>query len=656
MAIRNLTPASTASFIGKNTAQNLTEAMAGTMLSAKNIMILADNQARRAPGYTLVAQIGAGPIYSQFDFERNVDQKQFLITQSGTQLIVSNIDGTNQVVLSNGENSTPYMWVQNSFNCYGSNGTNAWRFVDNAGTLTKYQWGISAPLTAPAIALSAGTLTLTFGRTYCYSYVSTYTDSLGIQRTHVGLPSPISAFSGPIANQIVTLSDITPASDPQVNWIWIFETSDSPQNTSATYYFAAQIPNGQTSYGDALLDADLDTTRLAPFENYPAPPSAILTAFQGSIVGVQGDQIRLSGTDAITLGIPEEAWPIGLFFNIPSGSREATAACSPDQGTSLVVDTADSKFRYTGYDASSFTEQDNIASPGAAGKWAQTKTPFGTAFLSQSLRLWLWNANVTGSTPTEISGDVAQSYPGTYGMEDLDITDLPNSRLLWYSYGKVHFLAVMARTTDATDQWLNLIQLWSIPVKGSQSSGQLTGTSSFYNQIGGIYQTDKIPLVSMSSGATVKIQNQSYLYLGDPDGNVYRFPDGFLDNGAPFLSNFSSPWTTLGEEAKKRFYFLDILVQFPASLLDSGGPLANFKIYAATSESAEDTPTWTQLELQLIPSPDGVSQYALRANMQVQGVNVGKYVRFAVTFPDDNNDEVVLKAIVWHSPMYQAVP
>jgi hypothetical protein len=653
MAIRNLTPAVMSAFNGKNTTQNLTDAVPGTMLSAKNIMVLADNQVRRAPGYTLVARIGPGPVVSQYDFERNVDQRQFLMTHSGDQIIASGMDGSNQQVLSTGESSAAFQFVQNSFTCYASNGINAYRFVDNAGVLTKYKWGIDAPLTAPSISLSPGTLTLAFGRQYVYCYVSKYTDSLGIERVSVGPPSPISAHSGPVSNQVVTLSSIAPSTDPQVGFIWIFETSDSPLNTSATFYFAAEIANGVTSYGDSLLDANLDQTRLAPFDNNPAPPSAILTAFQNSIVGVQGDEIRLSGTDLITLGIPEEAWPLSLFFNIPSGSRQATAAISPDQGTSLVVDTADSKFRYTGYNASTFTEQDNIASPGAIGKWAQCKTPFGTAFLSQSKRLWLWNANVQGSSPTEISGDVSQAYPGTYGMEDLSIADLSGARLLWYSYGKVHFLAVLVRTSDAPDSGMNLIQLWSIPVKGSESSGQLTGTSSFYNQIGGIYQTDKLPSVSMTSGSVVKVSNQPFIFFGDAAGNVYRFPDGYQDNGTPFLSNFSSPWSLVGEEAKKRFYWLDLFVQSPTL---AAVPLSSFHVYASTSESAEDPATWTECTLQLVPSPNGESQSAIRANLQVSGLNVGRYIRFAITLPQDNNDEILLKAIVWHSPMYAGAP
>ena len=320
MAIRNLADAVMSAFIGKNTAQNLTAAATGTLLSAKNVMILADQQLRRAPGYTLVAPIGSGPILNQFDFERNVDQKQFLMTHSGSEIIASAADGSNQQVLSTGESTTAaFQFVQNSFICYASNGINAYRFVDNAGVLTKYNWGIAAPLTAPAISLSPGTLTLTFGRTYVYCYVSKYTDSLGVQRVSIGPPSPISAFSGPLTNQIVELSDIDASTDPQVNFIWIFETSDSPINTSATFFFAAEIPNGQTSYGDALLDSDLDQTRLAPFDNNPAPPSPILTSFQSSIVAVNIDQIRLSGTDAITLGNPRRGMAFRSLLQYPIG-------------------------------------------------------------------------------------------------------------------------------------------------------------------------------------------------------------------------------------------------------------------------------------------------------------------------------------------------
>jgi hypothetical protein len=654
MPIKNLNQASLSAFKGKNTLQNLADESASTLLSAKNVLVLADNQMRRVPGYTQVTQsVGGLPVYSIYDFARTVDGVQTVFVHAGPNIIAMNADGTNQRILSTLETSTPHVFVQNSFNCYSSNGKTSYRYVDNAGTLTRYQWGIDAPASAPAVALSAGTLTLTWGRTYVYCFVSKYTDSLGIERVHVGPPSPISAHTGPTASGIVDLTDIGASTDPQVTHIWVFATVDSPLNTSATFFFMAELTNGTTSYGDANLDTALDQTKLAPFDNNPMPPSAILTTFQNRVWAANGSMLRYSGFSEITLGIPEESWPLDAFFNVPAGTRTITAMTTLQTGTVLAVLTPDTWFGYTGTDAASFTEIDRIATPGCVGKFAIATTPFGVAWLSPSKRLFMWTG--TGSVP-EISSDVTNSYPGTYGMEDLSDADLSTVQLQWFSYGKYHFLMAFCRTTDSPDLSpnLNLIQIWSIPVKGTQSTGEYTGSSQFFNQIGGIYETDKIPAVSLTGTGIVKVGSTPYVYMGDASGNVYRFPDGFQDSVASALqtytSNFSTTWQLYGLEGKKRFYWVDLFVEAPASLLDSGGPLSNYKVYAACSESPDDAPQWIPLQLQLVPSPSAQSQYAIRANLQVAGVNVGRYMRFQVSLPQDTNDQVVLKAVVYFAP------
>jgi hypothetical protein len=655
MTIRGLTPATITGFTGKNTAQNMTNAADGTLLSAVNVMILADQQMRRAPGYTLVAKVGTGPVYNTFDFERNVDGAQFVFVHSGGSLYVMSATGANLVQMSTGESSEPFVFVQNAFICYASNGVNAYRFVDNAGVLTRYQWGINAPPTAPAISLSAGALTLTWGRTYVQCFVSKYTDSLSIERVHVGAPSAITAYSGPINAQVVDLTDIAVSTDPQVNFVWIFATVDSPINTSATFNFAAEIANGTTSWADTLTDAQQDNTRQAPFDNNPAPPCRMLATFANRVAAIQTSQLRMSGYEEITLGIPEESWPLELFFNIPAGSRQATGLGTVTQGALLTVDTLEAVYGISGSDEATFTEENSIAFPGMAGKFAWTLTPWGRVYLSQSKRLFIWSG-VLGSAPTEISAAIAQSYPGTYGMNDLSATDLASARMVWYSYGTQHYVIVLARTPDAPDAWLNWMQIWSIPVKGGASTGQYSGSSSFYNQIAGIYPTDKIPEDSFSSASNVKVASVPYLFLGGPTGNVYRFPDGYQDNGKTVLSSFSGAWTNLGSEAQKRFYWLDILTESDLSLLKLGGPLANFKMWAAVSESAEDPVVYTLLDLQLVPNPKRPSQYALRGNLQVDGLNAGRYIRIAIAMPSDLFDNVVLKAILWHAPLYEGTP
>lgn len=652
MAIRNLKPISISVFQGKNTTQNMTDAVEGTLLSAKNIMVLGDNQPRRAPGYTLVAALGLGAVHAIYDFQRSVDQAQFVLAHVGSSIIAMNVDGSNVRTLSTGETAAPFQFVSNAFVCYGSNGVNAWRFVDVAGALTKYKWGIAGPTTAPAIGLSAGTLSLTYGRQYVYCNVCKYTDSLGIQRVSVGPPSPLSAHTGPTANQVVTLSTLQLSSDPQVNYKWIFATSDSPLNTSATYYFAAEIPNSQTSWGDTLLDAALDTTRLAPYDNNPAPPAPILTTFQNRVVAINGSLMQLSGYSEITLGIPEESWPISTFFNIPSGSRRATAAISLNQGTTLVVCTQAFWYGYTGYDASTFTEQDRIASPGSVGAVSLCSTPFGIVWLSESKRLWIWKGS---GDATEISADVAQSLYGTYGMEDLSLDSLATARLHYFSYGQRHFVALFCRTSDAPNGGLNLLQLWNISSKGSQSSGQYTGSSGFYEQIAGLYQTDKIPQVSFTASGDVKTESSPYIYTGDAAGNIYRFPDGFTDNGGEVESSFSTPWMLCGLEGKKRFYWIDLYFQTSTATNDAGGGLSNFKIYASVADApASEDFIRTELTLSPVPSPVGISAYAVRGNLQVAGLNIGRYLRVWIKLPSiSDEDEVLLKMIVWASPVTQ---
>lgn len=631
MPIRGLKQDDITEFKGKVTACNLTVGEPGTLLAAKNVIILDDSQLRRCPGYTLVGQVGFLPIQAICDFQRDVDQRQYLIVQSGGSIVAMNADCSGQVVLSTGETAS-HEFVKNAFALYSSNGVTAWRYVDVAGTLTKYQWGITAPVTAPAIALSAGTLTLTYGRTYVYCFVSKYTDSLGIQRVSVSAPSPISAHTGPIANEIVTLSTFQVSTDPQVNFKWIFEVSDSPIDTSATYYFAAEIPNSQTTYGDALLDSALDQTRLAPFDNNPAPPAPLLTMFQNRIVAVNLNLIQLSGYSEITLGIPEEAWPISLFFDLPSGKRTATAVAALQSGTMLTVCTEDYWYAYLGYDATTFTEQDRVASPGAAGARALCMTNFGLAYLSKSRRIWLWSG--TGS-PTDISSGIAKLLYGTYTMEDLDATQVANAVLRWYEYGSLQFLAVFCRTVNSPDANMDLIQLWTFAVNTSASSGMYGGGSAVYGQLKGISQTDKVPSVTMTMANNVEVGDIPYLYMGDAEGFIYRFPDGFLDNGNPSAGVAQLAWG-MPNEGKSRFYWLDVTT-------DRADSLFSFGIYATVADAPDQRIPPTQLAVQQLPSPVNQSSFPIRASLNAQGLATGRYITLYIAFPQDGSDAVVSK-------------
>lgn len=642
--VKNLKPDMVSKFIGKKIFANLTAGEPGSLLSAKNVLVMEDQQLRRAPGYTLVTTMPLGPVQHTFDFQRDVDQRQFVFVQSGGQIVAMNPDGSGKVTLSTGEAGV-HQFVQNAFIAYSSDGHNAWRYVDVNGTLTKYQWGITAPGATPAISLSAGTLTLTYGRTYVYCYVSKYTDSLGIQRLSISAPSPISAFSGPIANEVVTLTGIQVSTDPQVNYKWIFAVTDSPINTSATYYFAAEIPNSQTSWGDTLPDASLDTTRLAPFDNFPAPPAPLLTEFQNRIIAINGSLIQISGFSEITLGIPQEAWPKDLFFNLPSGKRTANAVISAALGTILYVCDDDFWYEYQGYNAQTFTEQDRVASPGAAGPLALCVTPFGLAYLAKNRRLYLWKGT---TDPTDISSGIAQKLPGTYSMDDLDQAAISRAVLHWYSYGSLSFLAVFVRTSDAPDANLNLVQLWSFSVTSGASSGIYGGSSTVYGQISGIYQTDKIPSVPMTSCGIVEVGSVPYLYVGDAKGNVYRFPDGFLDNGNQYQGLAQLAWVQ-PFEGRSNFHAVDVVT----NRADSASA---FNLYASVSDSPDQTIPPTLLSVQQLPAPVNQGDLTIRGNMNTQSTASGRWATLSIAFPTDNADAVVSKVTLWSRPTQAGFP
>lgn len=627
-------------FKGKKITVNLASGEPGTLLSAKNVMVLEDNQLRRAPGYTKVATVGNGPIKAFYDFQRDVDQKQFVFVQSGGDIYYMNADGTGKTLISSGEVGT-HWFVSNSFIAYSSDGTKAWRYVDNAGVLTKYKWGITAPLTAPAISLSAGSLTLTYGRRYCYSYVSKYTDSLGIQRISVSAPSPLSAHSGPIASQVVNLSTIAASADGQVTHIWIFATSDSPSDTSATFYFAAEITNGITSWGDTLLDSALDDTRLAPFDNNPAPPAPILNEFQNRIQAINGSLMQLSGFDEITLGIPEEAWPASLFFNLPSGKRTISGIVTMNEGTVLAVGTQDFWYDYTGYNASTFTEQDKVATPGPAGPRALVMTPIGLAYIAANQSLRIWGGGT--SNPTSISDEVTKQLQGTYAMQD--IANIADAQLCWFDYGPMNLLVAFLRTEDAAGTGFNWMQLWSIDTRARETSGMYGAASGVYEQVTGIYQTDKLPSNNLTAAGSVNVgfQGEQFIFMGDANGNVYRWPDGFLDDTNPFVGVAQHTWA-LTSEGQSRNYWLDLIT-------DRSDAKDAFKVYAACADAPDQNITPAVLSLQNIPNPVGSSGFTIRASLNKQGVATGKFLTFWIVFPQDNNDAAVRKVLLASRPL-----
>jgi hypothetical protein len=370
----------------------------------------------------------------------------------------------------------------------------------------------------------------------------------------------------------------------------------------------------------------------------------MLTTWQNRIAAANGNLIQLSGFSEIVLGIPEEAWPRSLFFEVPSGKRTVSAITSMQQGTVLVVSTQDFWYLYTGYDASTFTEQDRVASPGAAGPLALTLTPEGLAYLSanQSLRLWQG-----AGLPAELSDRVSNHLQGTYAQEDIDPDHIDESLLCWYDFGAMNALVVFARTVDSAAAGFNLMQLWSFATEARGTSGEYGGGSGVYTQLVGTFQTDKILSVPMTAAGSVDVgfAGQDFIYMGDAAGNVYRWPDGFTDNGNPSPGVAQLAWG-LPNEGKSRFYWTDVLT-------DRWDAAWAFGVYAVTADAPDQLLTATELSVQALPSPVNQSGMVIRASMNAPGVATGKYVSVYLTFPSDDTEAVVRKVTLSSRPINQ---
>ncbi len=659
MAIAGLVPTEFNSFIGKNTNDNAVKVGSEWLLSAKNVICQGDDTVKTCPGYTLVQQLtGGGNVVRILEWQRESDKQQFLIVQHGNILGAIRSDGSaNEVVLSSSEDPTQsFDLVSNYFAAYVNNGVNAYKLVDNAGVLTKYKWGIDAPLVAPTIASGGGALTLKFGRQYCFSYVSYITDSRGVKTMHIGAPSPLSAHTGPLTSVVVTVGSMAVSADPQVTHKWVFSTVDTPLMTTSTFYFAAEITNATTSFGDTLADSALDTTRLAPFTNLPAPTGSIMCTYQNRAVVIDpiSGNTFLSGFEETDLGIPMETFPPTLFFQIPSGVRRPTGVKVVDGGNTLLIGTEEAWYKFTGYNAQTFTEQDKVVGPGPVGKKAICSTPQYLVWMSRDKRLWAWNTSVSALTgvpgfPMEFSFNVQQKLigltgPFTYSMEDMKDSQLSNAELLWFTYGKHHYVVCSCNTNDAVDvngapvTSFNWIQLWYVDYEN--------GT------IKSVGETDKIPNDRFMSSAVVLVNaSTSYIFFGDSlTGNIYRWPDGFRDNGASYIPTFSSAWSQCEFEGNKRMYWIDVVTD-RGDFKDTGHVLA---AVAAAPDLVNMQPIGC--DLQAMPAPEGNASNVVRANMQQQGTSIGNYVRWQIVLPDDGVQTTVRSVKVFSKPVYQGAP
>jgi hypothetical protein len=656
---------------GRVSNKNLTEMSADQSLLASNVVFLGDKACAKRPGYTLVKHFDFGlPVRALFDFQRDSDNAQFLIGQflagAASDLTASNVNGIgNPQILSNAEDPNAlFQFSSLDFACYLSNGLRAYRLVDVAGTLTKFNWGIGPPIAAPTFVVSqgAGILNLQFGRQYMAAYVAKITDALGDTRISVGLASTISLFTGAVVNGSVALNVNTAGVDAQVTHIWYFSTYDTPNNTGSVLQFLGEVPIGSPAFNDTLNDQFLDPTRLAPTLNFPIPPAEIIVQYAGRpiLLRVNGEPniIQACGGSEISLGIPAETAPPFLFFKIPGGKHQFTNGQVFNQA--LYVSTERFWFSLTGNDVTNFEEKDKVAEPGAVGKQAATTSRTHLLWLSADRKLYAWDGV---NIPLDLSMLISKQLRGTMSMEDIPASQLKNAVLKWYSFGRYEWIMLLVNTGAAPAGTYDWIQVWDMTFLPKVLAQTLVPTILEDGTTHIVAESDFWPSDIMTAAALVEVANQMYLFMGDQLGNVYRWPDGYLDAGKGYYGVWGSVWSGLKvyhggsmfhpmppQNVEKQAMWADLVT-------DRQDAYTAFQLKALGVLSPDMQLPMVDVPLNPFQTGNRNEPTAARGNIKdVVGANLGHWFRFAVIFPNDNASSTLYRLSVSARPIKALVP
>ena len=645
MAIKELQAKSFDSFRGgRFTRSNIAKISDDHLLVATQLLFIGDGAIHKRPGYTLVKNVGFN-VQKVFDFRRQVDANQFVILAGSGQIGYLDAFGRNAFTpLVAGEDPVArWQFATNVFGLYGSNGVNAYRFVDVAGNLTKFKWGIAAPTAAPTLSYILGTQSPTWGWQYAYSWVSKWTDSHGITRVHVGPPSPISASTGVIANQMPVVGNLVASPDAQVTHLWIWRTNDTPFNTTSVLYFLAEVANGVASYVDGLADTSLDITRLIPYENFAPPAASIIFEFQGRFIlsGIPGspDLVQATGLEEVSLGIPQETAPTSVFFNVPGGTKKVTAGCEFNSTGMLATELGWTQV--TGLSAETFQQNDFIIKPGCAGPKLVCTTPKWIAWVGPDKKIWAWNGQ---TDPVEISWKIARADGSSQlSMEAIDDSQLSQGELRWYSYGRYNLLMLLV-STQPNLGYFDWCQLWDCSVLTGPAGpfGELTKDGRLLSSA----ESDVFFADHIATAGDVLVNAKSYLWLADTAGNLFRWPDGWTDNGQKYAPVAGSEFSDCdAPDFQKRFHFMDVRTSNRTAK-------TSFQAAAVAADGVDIEAIPFALPVGPMPASP-IDPTCFRAKMGIQGVSTGRFVRWFIEFPEDDQPEKIYQAAVKWAPVQE---
>jgi hypothetical protein len=352
-----------------------------------------------------------------------------------------------------------------------------------------FQWGISAPSTAPTLALgAAGSLT----GDYYYKY--TYVRKVAGALIHESNPSPASSVLATTSDWIVVTP--TQPSDSQVTHIRFYRTMANGVSTSDDYFYDGEIAVGVTTFTTSSTDTALGS--LIETDN-DTPPSGITSiagpgAFRNLFVAA-GNKVYYSKPSR------PESFPPTYYAEV--GSSYSGILALVDWGGLVYAFSPSGIYYLQGNSADTFVPVRTMASTPLVAKHGIKETDKGIFYVGDS-GLYAFN----GQVEVPISDEKVDSlFRGetVNGVNPINKTYISNC-ILEYFNGKI-FLAY----PDANEEFPNKVLMYDlIKKKFSIWNYNITIRSLFHDKL------------------------NKRLLAGDSNGNIWRLEYGVDDNGSAF--------------------------------------------------------------------------------------------------------------------------
>ena len=343
----------------------------------------------------------------------------------------------------------------------------------------------------PSVTTTAGTLTATVGFQYVFCYGNSNTG-------HVSSPTPVSSQIKPVAQGVQV--SLTASTDPQVNQIRVFRTTDSVAvgTTGATFFElpTSPYPNTTANITDNAIDTALNQFSIAPLPGFNDPPIPFRgpVYFSGRIWGFVNNQVWFSALEENTIGVPEESFVSGIagnFWNFDQPTQGLAVAGSANAQT-LAIFCGGRLYGIVGSSLDTFRKFTISKRRGCRNLTAITELDGMVAWFDSSGQVW----STDGSSMEEL---------GTHIRPDLVGLSASTVSMTFHVSGVAHWLVV---STGAklfvydldTEQWM---PPWTVAAQyvysGETSAGNYqlfaaTPTASYtastisHNDAGATYQ------------------------------------------------------------------------------------------------------------------------------------------------------------------------